>query len=77
MAPNFDAFHFRIQNYKKNLIYANEIAKNVRNICENVRNLMESAIKRRTPVAKMRRKRDKQNLPTMLSRDYVFDYYMT
>lgn len=45
MAPNFDAFHFRIQNYKKNLIYANEIAKNVRKICENVRNLTESAIK--------------------------------
>lgn len=38
------------------MTFANEIAKNVRKICENVRYLTESAIKRRTPVAKMRRK---------------------
>lgn len=29
------------------------------------------------PAAKRWQKRDKQNLPTMLSRDFVFDYYMT
>ena len=59
------------------MTFANEIAKNVRKICEKVRNLTGKRNKEWKPAAKMRRKRDKQNLPTMLSRDYVFDYYMT
>ena len=34
-----------MQSYKKYMTFANEIAKNVRNICEKVRNLTGNAIK--------------------------------
>ena len=35
----------RVQRYENILNYANENAKNVRNICKKVRNLTKSAIK--------------------------------